>query len=472
MRKLTYLIIVFATLAVLIVCVHSWYTSRETLPREIRLAGGKPEGLYHTLAQHLAKRLHEQTGQPARVIETDGSEANVELLRNGGAELGLLQAVSLTPEGIRGIAPLFPEPLHLLVRKDKGIRSISDLAGRRVTLGPLGSGSRQSASTVLNHYQVPLDSMHDTQEYFGAIATDADLDAALFTTGWMNPTLEKLLQRNDLELVGIADAEGLAARYPWFTATTIPRGLYPGKSPVPAEPVRTIAVTALLVGRADASDRLVRETLEALYETDLRASFPTILTAKVARDYDAAVMHPAVSSYHDPSASLNRLASALEVVGKSREAILGAITLILVVWGWARRRRERSQATADQIQKEKLDDFIAETLDVELQQMEVTDPEGLRPFLRCITKIKQEALRQLTSEKVRGDQLFAIFLSQCAALSEKIQMRMLYGRMSEQKGNTELGNGDTSLAGQGMQPVPGPIDVAGSNGSCHVQAHS
>jgi hypothetical protein len=37
----------------------------------------------------------------------------------------------------------------------------------------------------------------------------------------------------------------------------------------------------------------------------------------------------------------------------------------------------------------------------------------------------------LTSEKVRGDQLFAIFLSQCAALSEKIQMRMVYGRLSE-----------------------------------------
>lgn len=456
MRKLTYLIIVIAALAVLIVCVLSWYTSRETLPREIRIAAGKPEGLYHTLAQHLAKRLHEQTGQPVRVIETNGSDANVELLRNGGAELGFLQAVSLTPQGIRGIAPLFPEPLHLLVRKDKGIRSVSDLTGRRVTLSPPGSGARRSACAVLDHYQVPLESMHDTEEYFGAMAADPDLDAALFTTGWMNPTLEKLLQRNDLELVGIADAEGLAARNPWFTATTIPRGLYPGKSPVPAEPVRTVAVMALLVGRADASDRLVRETLATLYETDLRASFPTILTAKAARDYDATMMHPSVASYHDPSAALNRLASALEVVGKSREAIFGAITLILLVWGWARRRRERAEATEDQIQKQKLDVFIAETLDVELQQMEVTDPEGLRPFLRRVTKIKQEALRQLTSEKVRGDQLFAIFLSQCAALGEKIQMRMLYGRMSEQKGITGLGNCDTSLAGKGMQPVPGP----------------
>ena len=71
---------------------------------------------------------------------------------------------------------------------------------------------------------------------------------------------------------------------------------------------------------------------------------------------------------------------------------------------------------------------------VELEQMEVTDPEQLRPFLRRVTQIKQEALRELTSEKVRGDQLFAIFLSQCAALSDKIQMRMIYGRLSEPRG--------------------------------------
>ena len=44
-----------------------------------------------------------------------------------------------------------------------------------------------------------------------------------------------------------------------------------------------------------------------------------------------------------------------------------------------------------------------------------------------------EALQELTSEKVRGDQLFAIFLAQCAALSEKIQMRMLYGCLSGRK---------------------------------------
>ena len=107
------------------------------------------------------------------------------------------------------------------------------------------------------------------------------------------------------------------------------------------------------------------------------------------------------------------------------------------------RRREQVAATADQAQRQKLDDFIGRTLTVELEQMEVAEPEQLRPFLRRVTQIKQDALRELTSEKVRGDQLFSIFLSQCAALSEKIQMRMLYGRMSE---TMEQASNDTPCA--------------------------
>jgi len=419
---------------VLVVGAVGWYTSRETLPRgEIRIAAGKKDGLYEQFAETLADRLRERTKRPVRVIETVGSEANVVLLRDGGAELALIQTDSLTPEGVVGIAPLFPEPLHFLVRKGRKILSIADLPGRRVALGLKGSGMRQNALAVLAHYGIPAKDLRVVDEPFAALETDPDLDAAFVTTGWMNRRLGEILTKGDFELISIADAEGLATRHPWFTAVTLPRGLYPGKTPVPAEPVRTVAVTALLVGRSDTTDRLVHEALAAVYERDLRVSFPAAMTAKAAKDYDAAVMHPAVADYHEPSAGLNRLSRALELIAKSKEAIFAVFAAAVLVFGWIQRRRERATEAADQIQKSKLEGFIGQTLEVELEQMEVTDPEELRPFLRRVTKIKQEALRELTSEEVRGDQLFAIFLSQCAALSEKIQMRMVYGRMSEAK---------------------------------------
>src|SRR6516162_2923562 len=104
-----------------VACVVTWYWSRQTLPREIRIAAGQHDGLYHVFAQDLAKRLRGRCGRPVRVIETAGTEANVELLRAGGADLALIQTVSPTPEGLAGIAPLFPEPFHFLARKGKGI---------------------------------------------------------------------------------------------------------------------------------------------------------------------------------------------------------------------------------------------------------------------------------------------------------------------------------------------------------------
>jgi TRAP transporter TAXI family solute receptor len=429
MRKLSYLLITFAAAAVIVACGVNWYTSREQPLRVIRIAAGKSGGLYYKIAHHIAKRLHERTGWTVSVIETPGTEANIDRLRNNDAELALIQTVSSTPEGLAGIAPLYPEILHFIARKGKGIQSPKDLEGRRVALGLKGSSMRQSSLAVITHFDV--EKVKDDKEYFDVLATDKELDAALVTTGWMNPTLVELLQSGKFELIGIDDADGLAMRHPWLTATTIPRGLYPGKSPVPPAPVRTVAVTALLVGRSDASDRLVRESLAAVYETDLQSSFPGVLSARAAKDYDAAVMHPSVANYHDPSAALNRVAQALEFISKSKEALLGVVAFALLLWGLVRRWRERVANAADQAQKQKLDDFIARTLTVELEQMDVTDPEQLRPFLRRVTQIKQEALRELTREKVRGDQLFAIFLSQCAALSEKIQMRMMYGRLSD-----------------------------------------
>jgi TRAP transporter TAXI family solute receptor len=378
------------------------------------------------MPKDFAKKLEERTGRPVHVIDTAGSAANVELLRTRDADLALVQTTSLAPKGVAGIAPLFPEPLHFIVRKGTNIRSPADLKGHRVALGLAGSSIRQNANTVLLHYDVPLKTFQCEDHHFGEIANDPGIDAALVTTGCMNPLLQDLLQRPELELIALPESDGLCMMHPWFAPATIPKGLYHGK---PNEPSPTVQVTALMVARSDAPDRLVRESLAALYETDFRSSYPTVFSAKAAKEYDSAVMHPSVVKYHDPSAAFKRLSRAMELVSKSKEALFGIVAAAILIWGWFRRRREQAAAAADQVQKQKLDEFIKRTLTVEFEQMDVTDPEQLRPFLRRVTHIKQEALTELTSEKVRGDQLFSIFPSQCAALSEKIQMRMIYGSL-------------------------------------------
>src|SRR5947208_9163987 len=109
-----------------------WYnTKRETLPAEIRIAAGKKDGLYYTFAEQFAKRLQERTGRPVSVVESPGSEDNIARVRDGSVELALIQSDSPTPNGIAGIAPLFPEPIHFIVRKNSKIKSPADLAPDR-----------------------------------------------------------------------------------------------------------------------------------------------------------------------------------------------------------------------------------------------------------------------------------------------------------------------------------------------------
>ncbi|MEZ6141149.1 MAG: TAXI family TRAP transporter solute-binding subunit [Zavarzinella sp.] len=432
-KQIRLLLMILAIAALPSVGIYFWFQSAERLPPVIRIAAGKEEGLYDSFAKDFARQLHERTGRPVQVIETAGSDENLELLREGKVELALIQTVSLAPEGVVGIAPLFEEPLYFITRKDKKIRSMVDLEGKRVALGLNGSSMRRNSLTLLTHYDLSPENMVDRVEHFSTLETDQGIDAALVTTGWMNPIIEKLLHNEQLQLVEIADADVLTLRYPWLKKATIPRGLYPNRTPLPPESVQTVAVTALLSTRADTSERLVAAAMSVLYETDIRATYPALYSAKEARDYDAAVMHSGVAKYHDPNADFKQLSDALELLSKSKEAIFGLVAFTLLIWGWIRRRRERAVAAADELQKTKLDHYIEMTLSVELEQMDFTEPETLRKYLRKVTHIKQDALKELTSEKVRGDQLFAIFLSQCAALSEKIQMRMIYARVSEKK---------------------------------------
>ena len=81
-------------------------------------------------------------------------------------------------------------------------------------------------------------------------------------------------------------------------------------------------------------------------------------------------------------------------------------------------------------QKERLDAFLDQTLRIERDQMGTDDADVLQRLLDEVTTIKLDALQEFTDEELRGDQSFSIFLMQCANLINKIQIKIMNGRMS------------------------------------------
>jgi hypothetical protein len=311
------------------------------------------------------------------------------------------------------------------VRRASGIHSVRELEGRAVVLGPVGSGMRESAMRILDHYRLDVGKLTSTEHYFQDLASDPSLDAAIITTGMTNPDLVSLMSKGQFDLLPLQDAEALAVRHGYFTRVDVPRSLYNEGPPVPAENVPTVATTAFLASRQDASSLLVDAALDALYQSDMRSELSIMIPEAQARDYPMSRVHPTAQTYHDPYGGLGVLSNVMQFLVAFKELAIAIVAGIYLLWDRWHRIQERESKEEVRAQKEHLDQFLNETVRIERAQMTVEDPKKLREYLDEVTRIKLRALEELTHEDLRGDRLFSIFLMQCSNLIRKIQSKII-----------------------------------------------
>ena len=411
------------------VLVLFWFVTRDTLPREIRIATAEPGGLYFELGTALGAALEDQTGSTVQPVVTKGSLENRELLLAGKADLAILQAGAVDMEGLITLTPLCPEVIHVVARKGRGIQSIHDLQGKKIILGPSQSGMRIAAQHILDHYNVQTEDLEREAVFSSDLEADPTIDGAIVTCGVLNPALRGILRSGRFELVPILDAEALEILHPYYSTYRIPRGLYAEGPPVPEEPILTVATTAFLAARADASGLLVGETLEALYRGDLRTEFPTLISHEDATRFDVFPMHQASNSYFMPYKGMDVLASFMESLAATKELLFALGAGLYLLWRRRGYRREQQRELEVRSHKEALDVYLKKTLEVERMQKGERDPEQLQKYLDEVTSTKLRALEQLTAEELRGDRMFLIFLTQCDNLTRKIQSKLaLYSR--------------------------------------------
>ena len=199
----------------------------------------------------------------------NGSVSNVQDIGNGVIESGFVQSDvaywaysgtgtfkgSQPIQSLRTIANLYQESIHVVARKDSGIRHIRDLIGKRVSLDEPGSGTLIDAELVLREYGIDKQDI-DVEYIKPDLALKRvkanKLDAFFIVAGYPARAVHELAQDIDLVLVPIdgRPAERLIERYGFFSHDEIPAGVYPG---VPS--VKTVSVGAQwLVAESIAAD--------------------------------------------------------------------------------------------------------------------------------------------------------------------------------------------------------------------------
>jgi len=256
----------------------------------LSIATGGEAGVYYPLGVGLAKLLtNHLKGTEVTAKISDASAANVNLIAGSEVALALVQndvafrAINgkrpfrEPVENLSMIASLYPEYVQIVTARGNGINTVSDLKGRRVSVGTIDSGSIDSVAAILSVAGIRYADINAEFLDFAAASLriqNGELDAAFVLAGYPAAAVTALGANVDLNLVAFEEEllDKLSAEYSFFTKGVIPAGTYSGID----HDTPTITVMALLVCDSNLPDDLVYNITKAIFEnlTELAPTHP------------------------------------------------------------------------------------------------------------------------------------------------------------------------------------------------------
>ena len=277
LKKKHFLTALVITLA-LCLSIPSVYAGKR---RYLSIASGWVTGAYYPFAGAVSRVAwkHLKAQNIKVTAESSGaSVANSKLIGNQDTDFALLQndIASYAYNGqmmfkkpvknLLGCMTLYPETVQIVARNAANIKSVADLKGKKVSIGPLGSGTSENAKQILAAWGLSEKDL-DVQQLKSSQASDymkdGRLDAYFNTTAAPAAHIidTHVLVPSHIVPIDGPNAEKLLKKYSFYTKDTIAPGLYKGVD----QPVQTIAVMAMMAARAELETDVVYSVVKAVY---------------------------------------------------------------------------------------------------------------------------------------------------------------------------------------------------------------
>jgi hypothetical protein len=246
----------------LLTALLAWLDPRPTL-RHVSLSvlSGSPSGNYHATVDKLGAEVASQRGR-IRNLPSLGSVQNVQRLiaarTSCDVQFALVQDGILIPDdsGLELLGRLpQPESLVILGRDVQRVRVPLDLAGMRIGIGPVGSGSEQLMRRLLAkipELQLVVSTPTVDQQLDMLVRGELDLGAMVIEEG--AALLRDAVVVRKLQILDMPDAPALARRLPFARPGTLQAGQIDYVRRLPPEDVRVLKMDTLIVGNGCAKN--------------------------------------------------------------------------------------------------------------------------------------------------------------------------------------------------------------------------
>ena len=242
-------------------------------PRKVVMTSGAEGGAYESFAAEFRDILARQ-GIEVELRPSAGSVDNLNRLKDesSGVAIGFVQGgIAKTEDStdLMSLASLYYEPLWVFYRNGPKYDRVRSLRGKKVAIGPEGSGTRALALQILK--LAGLDETNTTFLKLGAgAAADAlikgSIDATFIIGTPESPVVHKLMHARAVRLMNFSQAEATTRYLPFLSHVVLPKGGIDLVDDIPARDVHLIAPTANLVVRDDIHPALVTLLMQAATE--------------------------------------------------------------------------------------------------------------------------------------------------------------------------------------------------------------
>jgi TRAP transporter TAXI family solute receptor len=260
--------------------------------KTLNIATGGAGGVYIIYGAGLADVLTKKLKVAASAQSTPASVDNMKLIRDGKADLAFVLSDTAydaingkgrfaSPEpkaDAKAIAVMYSNYMHIVAKAGAGINTVTDLKGKRVSIGAAGSGTETKGIRILEAYGLNATTDIQPQRLNAQDSADAlrdgKVDAFFFDGGLPTGAVADLANSTSIKLIDQSDAIAkMNAKYGnFYFAAKIPKGTYKGND----TDVVTAGVANLLV---------VPSTFDAAF-------VKAILTTMFDNQADLVVVHP------------------------------------------------------------------------------------------------------------------------------------------------------------------------------------
>ncbi len=247
---------------VLILALGLWLAFRLVQPapgNTIVMLSGPKESSYYTLAERYAKIIA-RSGVKVQIVETDGAKDNLLRLANpkvradvGFVLGGLTDGVKI--DDLMSLGSVFVQPMLVFYRGKEPVEYLIQLAGKRIAIGPEGSGTRTIAMKFLaaNGMDKPADNLLGMEgEEAVAALKDGKIDAD-FLMGELvrGPMMRELLKVPGIRLMSFKQGDGYVRRLKFLSRLTLPEGGFDLGLNLPPQETELVGPTVELIARDD-----------------------------------------------------------------------------------------------------------------------------------------------------------------------------------------------------------------------------